>query len=97
MIIDNPQPIRLKDSKSANIKQKIVNHLYNLIFAIVLNRFSNPEQSLSDTQRRINKATEVQPQRLIISISDKVIVVLYWLAFQKWSSVFEKGVVVSVC
>lgn len=59
MIVNNPESITLKNLKGFNVKQKIVNNFDNFIFAIVLNGFSDPKESLSDSKRRINQATKV--------------------------------------
>ena len=85
MIANNPQPIALKDPKSPDIKQKIINDFDDLVLAVVLDGFADPEESLPDSKRRIYKAAKIQPQWIWVFVFNQVIVVFLGLAVKKWS------------
>lgn len=80
MIINNPQPIAFKDPEGPDIKQKIINDFDDFVLTVVLDGFANPEESFSDSKRRIYQTAKVQPQWVWVFVSYEVIVIFLGLA-----------------
>ncbi len=59
MTVHNPEPITLKNFKSSNVKQKIINNFNDTVFAVVLDGLADPKESFPDANRRIHQTAKI--------------------------------------